>query len=49
MLMSKPSISPISRPPSRYGQQWEKIITQQWEEVWQMTADRVGKAPSFSG
>jgi hypothetical protein len=44
--MSKPLISSSSRLFSRYGQ-WEKIIAQQWEEVWQMTADRVEKAPNL--
>jgi hypothetical protein len=45
--MSKSFVSPTSHPYSRYSQQWKKIITQQWEEVWQMTADRVGEAPNL--
>jgi ubiquinone biosynthesis protein Coq4 len=45
--MPKPSISSSSRLFSRYGQQWKKIIAQQWEEVWQMTVDRVDKAPNL--
>jgi hypothetical protein len=45
--MSKSLTRSSSRLFFRYGQQWEKIIAQQWEEVWQMTADRVEKAPNL--
>jgi hypothetical protein len=46
--MSKLSIQSSSSPSSRYSQQWGKIITQQWEEVWQMSTDRICKAQSLA-
>jgi hypothetical protein len=46
--MSKLSIHSSPSPPSRYAQQWGKIITQQWEEVWQMNADRICKAQGLA-
>ncbi len=45
--MSKSSIRLSSPLSSRYGQQWKSIITQQWEEVWQITADRIDQVPSL--